>query len=181
MSLKRAIVQGFRTLYNPKKEFEELNSRSFEELAEDYILLLLAAGVVAGVMSLAYRIIYAAYLTIAKGMNIDYWRLLNYTAGNSISMFFFYLFAGTFLLFIITMILRIFVRGIKLTKMLSVMLYAITPMLFFGWVAPAMFLPLIIWSLFLLWAGVKALRQFQEESNKAAAKNSVRQKRKATR
>jgi hypothetical protein len=170
MGVKRALRQGFRTLFNPQKEFEALHNRTFEDVAEDYILILLVAGVVAGIMSLVYRFIYSGYLSIFKGMSIDYWRLLNYIAGNSVSMFFFYLFAGTFLIFIITMIARIFMKGMKLTRLLSLMLYAITPLLFFGWVAPSMFLPLIIWSLFLLIAGFRVMRGFEGSSQKILKK-----------
>ena len=170
MGLKRAVSQGFRTLFNPQKEFEALRNRTFEDVIEDYILLLLVAGVVAGIMSLISRFIYSGYLSIFKGMSIDYWRLLNYTVGNSVSMFFFYLFAGTFLIFIITMIARIFMKGIKLTRLLSLMLYVITPLLFFGWIVPSMFLPLIIWSLFLLATGLRVIHEAERSNQKIPKK-----------
>jgi len=166
MGLKRAVKQGFRTLSNPEKEFEALASRTFEEMLEDYMLFVLASGLFAGVISLAYRFVYSGYLSIFKGISMNYWKLLNYSVGTSLSMFFFYLFAGTFLLFIISIIVRIFVRGIKYTQLIAIMLYSVTPLLLFNWIAPTLILPLLIWGLFLLVCGVKTIKRLQLQKDK---------------
>ncbi|MBN2052266.1 hypothetical protein JW756_02070 [Candidatus Woesearchaeota archaeon] len=177
MGLRRTIRQGFRTLADPKSQFEALPGRSFEEVVEDYIIFLLIAGLFAGVMSLVYRFVYSGYLSVFKGITMNYWKLLNYSVGTSVSMFFFYLFAGTFLLFIVSIIVKIFVSGIKYTRLIAILIYSVTPLLLFNWIAPTLILPLIIWVLFLLVCGVKTVKQLQLRDIKE--KKEVIQKKKA--
>jgi hypothetical protein len=166
MNLKRTIKHSIRILYNPEQEFEALNNRTLEEVVEDYIILLLSISVLAGVVSLAYQAIYAAYINLFQGIAINYLRLLNYSAGNSVSLFFFYAFAGTFLLFIISLVVKAFVKGIKYTKLISILLYSVTPLLLFCWITPAFFLPLSVWCIFLAVSGVKTFRRIEEQKKK---------------
>jgi len=150
MTLKSAIIQGFRTLANPEREFENINKRSLEKILEDYIKLLLASGLLAAVI---------AFIFI----------LINYSAGISGSLFFFYLFAGTFLFFLLSLIIRIFVRRIKYTRLISVLCYSLSPILLIGWISNKLILALGIWSAFLLIVGI---RQTLKEEGKISDKSS---------
>ncbi len=176
MKLKKAIAKGFGILSDPSQEFEEINKRTFEEVLEDYIKLLLFSGLLAGIVTFIYILIRAAYLNLFKGMAIDYWRLINYSAGTSGSIFFFYLFAGTFLFFILSILIKAFVKGVKYTRFVALMFYSLTPVLFFGWLSARIIPPLFIWSAFLLAAGVK--KENERANEKEATKEVLRKKRK---
>ncbi|MBW3000843.1 YIP1 family protein [Candidatus Woesearchaeota archaeon] len=169
MTLKSAIIQGFRTLANPEREFENINKRSLEKILEDYIKLLLASGLLAAVIAFIFILINSTYLNLFRGINIDYWRLINYSAGISGSLFFFYLFAGTFLFFLLSLIIRIFVRRIKYTRLISVLCYSLSPILLIGWISNKLILALGIWSAFLLIVGI---RQTLKEEGKISDKSS---------
>jgi hypothetical protein len=155
MSIKSAVKQGISILSNPDREFSLMKERSFEEILEDYIKFLLVAGLLAGVAAIAYQFGRAAYLDVFKSISIDYWRLLNYSVGTAVSAFFLYLFAGTFLMFVISLVLKPFAKGLRYTRLLSVMIYSLSPLLIFNWINESLFPALLVWSLFLLVKGVK--------------------------
>ncbi len=159
MSIKSAVKHGISVLSNPDREFSSMKERSFEEILDDYIKFLLVAGLLAGVAAIAYQFGRAAYLDVFKSIAVDYWRLLNYSVGTAVSTFFFYLFAGTFLMFIISLVLKIFVKGLKFTRLLSVMIYSLSPLLVFNWLKDSLFPALFVWSLFLLVKGVKIVKE----------------------
>jgi len=148
------IKKGIRILSSPKEEFESLNSRTFESVVWDYSILLLAASVASGLASLIYALARAFYLDLSLNIAIQYTGMINYSIGRSTSLVFFYLFAGTFLLFFLSMALKPFFRRIRYISLLKIMIYSMTPLLFFSWFLPNP-LPLAIWSLFLLAAGIK--------------------------
>lgn len=151
----KPIKNGLRILSSPKQEFESLNSRTFESVVWDYAILLLAAAVASGLASLIYAIARAFYLGLTLNITIQYLRMINYSIGRSTSLIFFYLFAGTFLLFFISMALKPFFRRIRYTSLLKILIYSMTPLLFFSWFLPNP-LPLGIWSIFLLTIGIKS-------------------------
>ena len=155
--LVRAIKRGLTILYNPKKEFENLSKRTFEEVVADYVVLLILVAIVAGIASMVYSVGRAIYLDMSLDISIQYLRMINYSLGRSTSLLFFYLFAGTFLLFFLSMALRVFLRKIKYTSLLKIMLYSLTPMLLFGWILPNQ-IPWSIWGIFLFVMGVKTYR-----------------------
>ncbi len=149
------VKKGIRILSNPKEEFENLNSRSFESVVWDYAVLLLAAAIIAGAFSLIYALARAFYLDLSLNITIQYIRMINYSIGRSTSLIFLYLFAGTFLLFFLSMALKLFFRRIRYISLLKILIYSMTPLIFFSWFLPNP-LPLGIWSLFLLAVGVKS-------------------------
>ncbi len=149
------IKKGISILSSPREEFENLNSRTFESVAWDYAVLLLAAAIIAGAFSLVYAIARAFYLGLTLNITIQYLRMINYSIGRSTSIIFFYLFAGTFLLFFLSMALKPFFRRIAYISLLKILLYSMIPLLFFSWFLPNP-LPLGIWSLFLLATGIKS-------------------------
>jgi len=184
MLLKTAIIQGFRILSNPDKEFKEINNRTLEKVLEDYIKLLLASGLLATVVSFVFIIVYSTYLNIFRGVNIGYWHLINYAAGISGSIFFFYLFAGTFLFFLISLIVKLFVPRLKYTKLIAIICYSLSPILLFGWISTKLVLALCIWSIFLLIVGIKQAPQREDGTVRAVIKKnktSGKERRKAKR
>ena len=84
--------------------------------------------------------------------------MFNYSLGITTALIFFYLFAGTFILFIVSLITGAFVRSVKYVDLLKIFFYALSPLLLFGWIP---FLPQahIIWSLFLFVIGVKVMKK----------------------
>jgi hypothetical protein len=173
MGLKRAVGQAFRVLSNPETEFTGLCKRTLEDVIEDYIKMLLAAGVLAGMMNFIYQFLMAGYLSLFKGIKINYWNLANYSAGTSLSIFFFYLFAGTFLLFVLTVILKILVRRIRYTSLVSITIYSLTPIIVFGWLILTLSAVLLIWSAFLLVNGVAVVRRVEEEKLRESRKQAT--------
>ena len=130
----RAIKQGFRTLNNPETEFRNMHKKSFETILGEYLILLLSVAIVAAIISFLYYLSKAFYLDIFQTLDVEYARMLNYSLGRSTSLMFFYLFAGTFFVFIFSLILMPFFRKLKYTRLLSIMFYSMTPFLLFSWI-----------------------------------------------
>ena len=149
-----AIRRALGILSNPKKEFENINKRTFESIIADYMVLLVAVAVLAGLSALIYSIAKVLYLDMSSDINVQYSRMINYSVGRSTSLLFSYLFGGTFLLFFLSIILKFFLRKIKYIPFLKVLFYSLTPFLLFGWFLPNP-LPLGIWSIFLFITGIK--------------------------
>ncbi len=148
------IKSGIGILLNPEREFKSLNKRSLEPVVWNYAILLVASALMAGIFNLIFSIAKASYFDLLVDVGIQYMRMINYSIGRSTSIIFFYLFAGTFLLFFLSIILRPFFRNIKYASLLKILLYSATPMLLFGWLLTNPF-PLAIWSMLLMYAGVK--------------------------
>jgi hypothetical protein len=150
----KQIKRGMVILASPRQEFTRLNKISLEEVVADYFRLLIAAGIAAGVFNLIYSLLRSLYLDIFVNITIEYWRMLNYSLGRSVSLIFLYLFAGTFLLFFLSIILKPFIKRVRYISLIKILIYSLMPFLLFSWFFqnPA---PLAIWSLFLFIAGIK--------------------------
>lgn len=157
--IKEAIKRGIRILSNPKKEFENLNSRTFESVVGDYMQLLVLVAVLAGFASFLYSLVRAIYLDFFLNVDLHYLNMLNYSLGRSTSLLFFYLFAGTFLLFFLSLILKPPFHIVKYISLLKILFYSLTPFLLFSWIFPNP-LPLLIWSVFLLAIGIRNHKSF---------------------
>ena len=158
--IKKHIKLGIAILSNPEKGFQETEKFPFEETVNYYVWLLVALSITSGVFNLLYSIIKAAYFDLFFEVDINYLRMMNYLIGRSTSIIFFYIFAGTFLLFIISIAIMIFLPRVKYIDLLKILLYSATPLLFFSWI-PYSPIPLIAWSLFLFLNGVKSKEKFQ--------------------
>jgi hypothetical protein len=152
--LKKSITQALRTLSNPNEEFHKLSQREFEIVLGEYLILLISLAVLSGIVSFIYYLIKAFYLQLLYTIDIQYVRMMNYSLGRSTSLMFFYLFLGTFIIFIISMVLLPFLRKIKYISILKLLFYSVSPFLLFGWI-PIFSLPLLLWSIFLFIVGVK--------------------------
>jgi hypothetical protein len=163
------IKRAFGILSKPKKEFENINKRTFESVLADYMILLVAVAVLAGLSSLIYSIVRVLYLDMTLDISVQYLRMINYSVGRSVSLLFFYLFGGTFLLFFLSTILRFLLRKIKYISLLKILFYSLTPFLLFSWFLPTP-LPLGVWSIFLLITGIKT------HKNEHIKKNSIKKR-----
>lgn len=153
--LRYAIKQNLAILSNPEKEFSKLENRQFESVLSDYLIMLVSVSILTGIVSFLFYLGKSLYLDIFLTIDVQYVRMINYSLGRSTSLMFFYLFAGTFFVFFLSLILSLFFRKIKLIKLLSLIFYASAPFLIFSWV-PVFALPLSIWSIFLFIQGVKS-------------------------
>ncbi len=154
----RDFVSAFRTavliLSDPKHSFKELEKKSLEEVVGFYMRMLLLIAIAAGIFSFLFSIIRALYLEIFVSIDIQYIRVINYSVSRSSSILFFYLFAGTFILFFLSILIMPFVRKLRYAELLKVLMYSLAPLLLLGWIPPTP-LPFIVWSLFLLITGIR--------------------------
>jgi hypothetical protein len=168
IQVKRAI----KILANPDVEFKKLSTRTFEDILSDYLWLLLGVAMLAASASFIFFLGKAFYLEKFALIDVDYVRMLNYSVGRSTSLAFLYVFIGTFGLFFLSLLLRIFVK-IKYTTMLSIIFYSMSPILLFGWIPIANF-ALGIWSLFLFIIGVRI--KSQKSSQRIHDSGSIQQR-----
>ncbi len=164
------ILRGLRLLANPEKAFGGLGEKTLEENLSDYLKLLLIGGVLAGIAQFLLGGGRALYFDLTTTMSIGYPLLLNYLLGRAVSILFFYLFAGTFLMFFLSIILGMFVRGVKYTTLVRILIAAAYPLLLFGWL-PFTQGSLAVWSAFLFVLGVRAYRGV-----KHASRDSINQR-----
>jgi len=145
-----AIVRVWSTvLYDPLAAFTALKSRSLEQVLGDYLLLLLCSGALGAVFYLLTSVGRAVYYHFVLGAQVEYIRLLNYAGGAAMAIFMLFLFAGTFLLFFIVLVLRLFFRQGSFVEFLRIALYSLSPVLLFGWVLPVV-LAMFVWAAVLL-------------------------------
>ena len=134
-----------------------MDKRSFEDILEDYIKLVLLSGILAGITNFLIIIAKALYLKIFKNIVIDTYKLLNYSTGTATNIVFLYIFLGTVIVALLSLVVKLFARKLKYVKTVSILLYSLTPVIFFGWVNGLASLALLIWSIFLLYVGITTL------------------------
>ncbi|MFH1408870.1 MAG: hypothetical protein ABIH34_03110 [Nanoarchaeota archaeon] len=152
--MKRLIRKGITILANPEMGFQHLQHETLEQAMSDYLKMLLMVGGAAGVMNLLFRVGRALYLDMFLSTDIEYGRMLNYSLSQASALFFFFVFAGTFLFFFLSIILKMFFRKLGYPLFLKLMFFSAAPLLLFGWI-PLMPFPLFIWSAFLLVVGAR--------------------------
>src|SRR3989338_716713 len=150
----KQVKIGWLIISEPKEQFTELNRKSLEDVAAFYMKLLLASAIFTGIFSFIALLVKASYFDLFLNVDVNYANMLNYAAGRSSSYVFFIIFAGTFLLFAASILIRPFTK-IKYAELVKILLYAMAPALLFAWVPvnPAL---LFVWALVLLIAGIKA-------------------------
>jgi len=164
------IKRAWKLLAEPRPAFKEMQKRPFEKVVSDYLILLVAVAIVAGLTALVFGVLKAVYYDIFFTIDIQYLRMVNYAMGRTTSLGFFFIFAGTFLLFFLSLVLKPFFRKIKFTQFLGVLFYSMSPVLLFGWI-PVMPYALFIWALFLFIIGVSELK-----ASGAVRKDSIQQR-----
>lgn len=161
---KKIIKKRLKLLSNPEQGFKELKSMKFESAVGDYLKLLIFLGVLVAAYVFISNIIKTIYLDLFMGLEIKYLFMVNYLVGKTTSTMFFYFFAGTFILFFVSLILNPFFRKIKYTYILQILFFSVTPLLLFGWIivlAPSLF----VWSIFLFVIGVRSVKNLQISKN----------------
>lgn len=164
--IKNHIYRGFRILYSPKEEFNSLNKSSFEDVLAYYMWMLVLTSVATGLFNFVFSVARVLYYKFTLNIDIQYLRMLNYTLGRSTSLIFIYLFAGTFIVFAASIVLRAIFYKIKYIEMLKIMFYSLSPFLIFGWFVFSVY-PILIWCLFLF---VNGIRNHKAEKIKGSIK-----------
>ena len=157
MKLKDIVKSGLSLLMNPEREYRRIHSRTLEEILGDYMKLLLLSGVVAGIVSFLVMVATAAYRNLLKGITVEYVRLVNYSVQILTGTFFSYIFIGTFVTFLVSVILNIFLHRLSYTDVVKIVCTSMTPLLLFSWIARITAIPLLIWSVFLIVAGIRVI------------------------
>jgi hypothetical protein len=147
------LKNALHVLANPHESFRGIHAGNFEKILTDYLKLLITAAIMAGIFHILYALGNALYLDVFKNIDISYWRMLNYASGESTGMAFFFLFAGTFILFMVSLIVLSFIK-IKYTALLKIMFIALTPPLLFSWL-PVTIPGLAVWSVVLFVKGIE--------------------------
>ena len=169
----KSLKKAWNIVTDPISEFKKLNKISFEKVLGEYLHMLITIGIIAGIFNLLINVFRALYLDIFLHADVQYIRMINYLFGKASSIFFFALFFGTFIMFLVSLIIKQFFTRVKYTEMLKILFYSLTPLLLFGWthkLVPG----LVIWSLIMLYHGMKV-----NESNiikSKTKKNSIKQR-----
>lgn len=148
------FIEGLKILVSPQNSFENRQKATFESNLTEYLNRILLMGLTAGILSFIYDICRSVFFQIFYTVDIQYLKVINYASGKALSIFFFYLFAGTFLVFIISFILNKFFKKIKYTRIFEIMFLALTPLVLFAWI-PSAIIPLTLWSAFIFSSLVK--------------------------
>ncbi len=164
---KKIIKTRWNLLFDPKAGYRELLDVTFEQSLIEYLLLVLFLGVLSAVFIFFSNIIKAVYIGILYKADIQFMNMLNYTLGQASGTIFFYFFAGTFILFAISLVVDGFFRDIKYIRLLQIFFIALTPFLLFGWI-PFLSYTLLIWSIFLLVQGIR-----YEKTQKKVVRTSI--------
>ncbi|MFH1915772.1 MAG: hypothetical protein ABIJ21_00770 [Nanoarchaeota archaeon] len=154
--IKQRIRRHFRYIRNPESAFMESRKQSFEEQAGDYMILLLLVGVTSGLVTFVFSFFKSVYLDLFTTIGINYWRMSNYAFGKGLSLFFLFLFAGTFGVFFLSILLRPFFHRMKYTRLFALIFASLSPLLLFGWV-PVPPYGFFIWAIVLFIIGARSI------------------------
>ncbi|MDD9952980.1 MAG: hypothetical protein OXR66_01440 [Candidatus Woesearchaeota archaeon] len=153
------VRRWWTVIADPVHAFKQLESRSFEDVLYEYLKLLVLVSIAAGLFLFLLSMGKALYFDLFRAIDIKYWRLVNYASGALTATALLYLFSGTFVLFLISLLVQPFTR-LRYTRTLQVLFYALTPLLLFGW-----FIPIVggiaLWSLALFCIGTNVVRAHQ--------------------
>src|SRR3989344_7633616 len=166
--LKSSINKGFRRLSNPEAELSKKKG-SFEDDARTYLTLLSACAILAVAVTFFFGFGRAVFLSIFLNASIEYPSMLNYLVSKIVAVIFFYLFAGTFLLFLFGVIIDLFAK-MKYVDLFRVIFFSATPILLFGWL-PIFAFHLLIWSGFLF---IKVIQY--SRGKKSSKKGSINER-----
>ena len=167
--IKENIKTGFAILTNPEKEFSKVGKITLENITAYYTVLLLVMSLVASLVNFLFFLLKAIYYNLTINLDVNYWKLINYSIGSSTSIIFLYIFIGTFIFMILSLILNPFFKKLSYANILKIMMYALSPLLLFGWIKFSVF-ALFIWSICLFVIGIKTSK------NTKIRKNSIEQR-----
>ena len=139
--------------------------KQFEIVLDIYLRLLIKLSILTGIVILLIDVIRSAYYTLFNIANVDLWRMINYSFGTATGMAFFYIFAGTFGFFFLSLILKLLTPKMKYLDLFRLMFYSIMPFLLFGWL-PLPMAALLIWCIFLFVKGIKSYNQYKRKNIK---------------
>ncbi len=164
-TVSATIRQWGSILAHPQDAYRDIPGRKFEKVVEEYMIMLILVAAAAAVASFLYALGNALYLNIAYVVDIQYLRMMNYALGRATSLLFFYFFAGTFLIFFISLVLRPFFRHVKYTQLITMLLYAASPLLLFGWL-PISLVAFFIWCVAIFVIGARAMPRREQKVRK---------------
>lgn len=169
----KSLKKAWEIVTDPVVEFKKLNNLSFEKVLSEYLHMIITIGCIAGLFELIFNFFKAVYMDVFVHADIQYLRMFNYLFGKANSIFFFTLFFGTFIMFLISVILKQIFRKIRYTSLLKLLFYSLAPLLLFGWTYKL--IPgLIVWTLILFYKGVKTNKSVRRERYRK--KNSIKQR-----
>ncbi len=172
MTFRHALVSGFEALREPRQAQLRALEEPIEDALGNHMRRVLTAGVAAGLFSLIFSVAQALYLQQIKHVDIAFGRLLNYYSGIAFGTFLFYVFAGTFLLFLLSVVIRLFVRQVPFWTLIKLLCIAMVPVLLFGWIGRGVALALLVWSAFLLVSGILTVRSASSAKRTPSKKRS---------
>jgi len=156
--MKGILGRRLALLRNPEKGFAELRTVTLETAVAEHLKLLILVALIAALVQFLFFVGMSVYAQQAHGATVQYARMLNYAFGIAGGVGLFYMVGGSVLVLAASALLRVFVRSIKYTRMLTVLIYAVSPLVLFGWFV--VFLPpLLIWAAFLFTTGVRVMQE----------------------
>jgi hypothetical protein len=157
MALRTALKRWYGVLRDPKGAYAGVGARTLEDVVVEYLkllcLLAILLAIFLGAVSIGRALVYAVFYSV----DVQYERLVSYTLAGAAGGAFFAIFAGTFLLFFVSLLARPWYRNVAYVDLIRGILLATAPLLLFGWIAFAM-PALLIWSLVLFVNGMPILR-----------------------
>jgi hypothetical protein len=153
------VREAWRKLRDPREAVEQLSVHSLETMLAHHGKLVVLSGILSGLASIVWALLRAAYLDFGRHIEIEYLRLINYYSGIAFGTFLFYIFAGTFLLFLVTVLVRIFIRDIPYWTLVKIFCIAFIPLALFGWISKLFVPGLLVWFAYLAVSGIRVARE----------------------
>jgi len=168
-SIKSIVKEGISLLLSPKGGFVKLDKKPLEDVVSNYLRLLFLLSIVAAFVNFILRIGRTVYFDITRSIEIDYLPLLNYSVSEFFAYIFSYFLVGTFIMFLVSLVLHQFFRRMKYADFIKILLYSMYPLLLFSW-APILAPSLLVWSGFLFFSCIKRHKSYK------ISKNSISQR-----
>ena len=144
--LVQAISTAIRFLKDPRKHYANLRKDSLDDILGNYIILLICCALFGSVSLFIVRLLLALYYDHILQAEVIYSNVIGYSFSISSSLFFGYIFVGTFGTFTFILITNLIKKNFVMNS--KCVLYSCMPLLLFGWI-PYVGFSLGLWSLFL--------------------------------
>lgn len=150
----KKIKFALSIINSPESELKAAGAKSLDEILGNYISLLLISALLSGISIFFLAVLKAIYFDFFLAASIDYMAVLNYSLGLGLSLFFFFIFAGTMLIFLLSVILKMLYSKKGYVLILKIMMCSAMPLLLFGWI-PVFGFSFLIWSVYLFLLGIR--------------------------
>ena len=157
------VRHHWRIALSPEHADRCLDEHLFDDDLSRFLRMLFVSGILAALFQFIMTMSFAFITLVRSGSTIDWWPLINVSSALAAGGFFFMLFTGTVVLFVLALILHLLLSR-KLIRIMHAIVLASSPLVLFAWI-PILAPGVALWSFVL---AVRLIRRPERNQEVAA-------------